>query len=132
MVMCVLMFCLGAIPASATAATPRAHIVPSKVAIQSKATVTASNLQPHATVTLLFAVPDLRSHRVERLVGITHADGRGSIRVTVSIPLVTICGPASMYIVSALTPQNLRARFTLTGCKASGRVTAPPPLPHKP
>src|SRR5438309_1932073 len=107
--MCALTLWVGTIPATAATSTPRAQVLPSKVAIRGKATVIASNLQPHATVTLLFAVPDLKSHRVERLLGITHADANGKIRVTVSIPLVTTCGAASMYVVSALTPNNLRA-----------------------
>jgi hypothetical protein len=129
---CGLTLWAGTIPVAAATPSPRAQVVPSKVAIRGKATVIASNLQPHATVTLLFAVPNLRSHRVERLLGITHADAHGSIRVTVSIPLVTTCGAASMYVVSALTPNNLRAGFTLTGCKAGAKRTAPPPPPHKP
>jgi hypothetical protein len=85
-------------------------------------------------VTLLFAVPDLATHRVERLLGATHADSRGNIRVKVTIPLVTTCGSASLYLISPQTGRHLRARFTVTGCKAGRNSGAPPPPPgpHKP
>ncbi len=120
--------------ASVTAAThaPQARILPAKVAIRGRATVYASHLHPGTVVTLLFAVPDIASHRAERLLGATHADARGNVRVIVSIPLVTICGPASIYVISAQTAQHLRARFTLTGCKASGKGAAPPAPPAGP
>jgi hypothetical protein len=123
-----------ALPVFASSSAPRAQVVPSKVSIRGEATVIASHLQPGTTVTLLFAVPDLATHRVERLLGATHADAHGRVRVTVSIPLVTTCGPASLYVISAQTAQHLRARFTLTGCKATkqGGIPPPPPGPHKP
>ena len=119
---------------SATAApkSPQARVLPAKVAIKGHATVYASHLHPGAIVTLLFTVPDLASHRVARLLGAAHADARGNMRVSVSIPLVTTCGPASIYVIAAQTAQHLRARFNLTGCKASGKGAAPPAPPAGP
>jgi hypothetical protein len=124
---------VGAAPALASTGAPQARVQPAKVAIRGKATVIASHLPPGALVTLLLAVPDLPRHRVERLLGATHADARGNMRVTVFIPIITTCGAASLYLVSAQTGQHLRARLTVTGCKAGKKGGAPPPPPsHKP
>lgn len=130
---CGLTFFGPSIPASAATHAPRAQVRPARVAIQGHATVTASHLRPRVLVTLLLALPDLAKHRVEQLLGVTHADARGNIRVTVSIPLITTCGAASLYVISPQTAQHLRARFAVTGCRAGKQSAAPPPPPpHQP
>lgn len=125
---------LSALPARAASADPTLRIKPTRVALRGHALVTASHLPPHALLTLLFAVPDLQRHRVERLLGATHADAHGNVRVTVTIPIVTTCGAASLYLFDLQTARKLRAGFTITGCTAGskGAVPPPPPGPHKP
>jgi hypothetical protein len=122
-------------PSSAAPLKPSVRVVPGKVAIRSRATVVATHLQPNALLTVLLAIPNLQKRRVEQFLGSTHADPRGNVRVTVKIPIVTKCGPATVYLVNAQTQQLWHAPFKLTGCTVSAgteKAPPPPPAPHKP
>ena len=122
------------IPCKAAAAGPETKVVPSRVALRGTAIVTATHLRPQTIVTLLLAIPDIRRHRVEKLLGATHADSRGNVRVAVTIPLMTTCGAASIYVITTQTAQHLRSQLTITGCKARSSRGGPPapPSPRKP
>ncbi len=132
---CLLTLALPLPRVHAAAPAPSARVVPARATIRGKVTVIGTHLRPRSTIALLLAVPNLKVRRVERLLGATHADAKGNVRVTATIPLVTTCGSASIYLISNQAPTETRASFYLTGCSASGKKgapPAPPTSPHKP
>ena len=120
-------------PSSAgAAAQASARVSPQRVGLGRAATLVASHLAPNKYYYLILSVPRGPKPRFRVFIPkLGKADGKGNMRVTFRMPIVTMCGPASVDAFQAGTPHVVHAPFTLTGCTAPRTSSPPPPPPVK-
>jgi len=109
---------------SAAAPAVRFSVAPHTAKAAGKVTVRASNLHARSSYILLF-VPDKKT-KLERLLATETADGHGSFSARLTLPYVSYCGSATVYLMS---PHKIlaHAKLRVTGCNS--KVSAPPPPP---
>lgn len=124
--------CVSLVSSVHAAPGPSARLVPHRVSIGRSATLIASRLTPKRYYDLLLAVPNASKPRAERFITtVVKSDAHGNIRASIQLPILAICGAASLYLMAPQSVLAARASLTLTGCTASKRSTSPPPPPHK-
>ena len=116
-------------PARAGSLHGTVRVVPGKVAIGKTVTLLGSHMPANTYFALIITVPtNSKSPWKQFIPSLAKTDSHGNMRVRFKMPVLPLCGPASLYVYAKA--QALTASLTLTGCKAPRPV--PPPVPPKP
>lgn len=115
-----------------SAAQGSVRVVPYKVGIGRSATLIGSHLPANKIFTFMLQVPNANAPRVSQFVQTTklpRSDGRGNLRMQFRMPIVPVCGAASIYVRVFGQAPAVRAPIVLTGCTPPKHVSVPPPPP---
>ena len=122
--------------AAHAAGQPTLSISPKRVAIGHTVVLKGTHFPAKRFVTFLIAVPNAQhpeKHGQAFVQKVIRTQPNGTFDVKAILPVIPRCGKATIYALPAKTKLSVGARMTLIGCKANGRVKAPPPPPsgHK-
>jgi hypothetical protein len=110
------------------------RITPGRVAIGKTVTLVGTHLPAKTYFSLILSVPNTaRSPWKQFIPTLAKSSAQGSLRITFKVPVVPLCGPATVFVYATGTAQALKAPLTLTGCKrpSAGAPPAPPAPPKK-
>jgi hypothetical protein len=110
------------------------HITPGKVAIGKTVTLIGTHLPAKTYFSLILSVPNTaRSPWKTFIPTLAKSNAHGDLRIKFKLPVVPLCGPATVFVYASGTAQALKAPLTLTGCKrpSAGAPPAPPVPPKK-
>jgi len=110
------------------------RITPDRVAIGKTVTLIGTRLPAKTYFSLILSVPNTaRSPWKTFIPTLAKSSAHGDLRIKFKLPVVPLCGPATLFVYATGSAQALKAPLTLTGCKriSAGAPPAPPVPPKK-
>jgi hypothetical protein len=109
------------------------RITPARVAIGKTATLIGTRLPAKTYFSLILSVPNTARSPLETFIPtLAKSNAHGDLRVKFKMPVVSLCGPATVFVYATRSSKALKATLTLTGCsRASAGAPPAPPAPPK-